>query len=257
MRYSILKKLAGELQKNSSSESQKINLLYLYLGEYAQVAGDTSSMLLYYHQVTVGTIFNLLRIKEFDNQITDQSFRMIAYAIEGLSAAGHFDEALAYIKMFKNPINRSSLYAFVGNELLKKRNTGNLTNRFLDSAKVELNRAENITQGQPNRQLYAQALIMQDPLKNESEAYRVIRNIPNKSFALSNICRAYAFHGELFKAQNDIPAFISDSDLAVFLWYFLYGYEEGNSVPGKAWNNFNSNYYSGSNLYIRYIDENS
>lgn len=257
IRYEVLKKLADELGERKDAPSSEMNLLYLYLGRYAQQAGDTSSMLNYYTKVQVNKIFNLLHVKEFDGQINDQSFRLIAFAVIGLSKTGHLDQSSQFISMFKNPINRSSLYAFAANQLLHEHYEGNLIRQYMDSAKVELSRAENISEGQPNRQVYAQSLVMKSPSDNVSEAYKVIRNIPDKSMAVRNICRAYAFHGELHKAQSVIPAVVSDSDLANFLWFFLYGYEEGKAILPKEWENFSEKYYSRQSLFIKYINENS
>ncbi len=256
-RYEILKKLDENLERRNIGQNLDFNLLYLYLGRDAQQAGDSAEMFKAYSKIQTKKLFNILQFKEFAGQINDQSFRMIAFAIEGLTKSRHFDLAHEFIMMFKNPINRSSLYAFVADELQKKHVEGDIITSLIDSAKAQMNLAGNITEGQPNKVLLAQALILQSPSQNAAEAFQLIKNIPEKSDAIRNICRSYAFHGDMFRAVSDISPLISSSDLASFYWYILLGYNEENDKQAKEWMEYDRNYFSRFNLFIRYIDENS
>jgi len=159
--------------------------------------------------------------------------------------------------MFKNPINRSTLYAFVADDLQEKQVEGKIITSLIDSAKAQMNLAENVTEGQPNKELLAPALILQSPSQNAGEALRLIKNIPEKSDAIRNICRSYAFRGDIFSATTSISPLISKSDLASFYWFILYGYAEGNNKSTKQWTEYNQNYILRFNRFIRYIDENS
>ncbi|HLY68770.1 MAG TPA: hypothetical protein VKR53_03505 [Puia sp.] len=256
-RYEILNKLDESLEKRNIGQNLDFNLLYLYLGKDAQQAGDSAEMFKYYRKIQTKKLFNILQFKEFAGQINDQSFRMIAFAIEGLTKFRHFELAHEFISMFKNPINRSSLYSFVADDLARQHAAGNIVASLIDSAKAQMNLAVNITEGQPNKELLAAALILQSPSQNAAEAFRLIKNIPEKFDALRNICRSYAFHGDIYKAKTDISPLISSSDLASFYWYILHGYAERNGAPAKEWIEYDGNYFSRLNLFIRYIDENS
>ena len=120
-----------------------------------------------------------------------------------------------------------------------------------------MNRAENITEGQPNRELLGTALILQSPSQNAAEAFRIIKNIPEKADATRNMCAAFAFNNEIFNAQENILPLISASDLSFFNWQILYGYNEANNRETNEWREYDDNYYTRINLFIKYIDENN
>ncbi len=256
-RYEILEKLDQELSRRKEDQAQDFNVLYLYLGLYALQSGKTQEMVRYYNKIQPKNFFNILRSKEFGPHVNDNSFRQIAWAIKGLTKTGHFEKARQFIAIFKNPMNRSTLYTFVANELIRENPGDSVAPQLIDSARMEMGRVENIGEDQPNREVLAHTLVMQSPSKNSEEAYRLIKNIPEKFNAMSNICRSYAFHGELYNAQARIPEFISDSDLAFFISCTLYGYADGNLESKKEWENFNRNYPGRFVKYITYIDENS
>ncbi|SRR5579871_1297892 len=255
--YEVLEKLSENINKNVASQNLDFNLLYLYLGLDAQQAGDSAAMLQFYDKIQLQKLFNIFQFKEYAGQINDQSFRLVAFAIEGLTKYGHFDLAYNFIKIFKNPINRASLYSFVANDLQKKKVKGDIIASLIDSAKKQVSLVTNVTEGQPEKQLLADALILQSPSQNGSEALHLIKNIPEKSEAARSICRSYAFAGEMYQAVKNIPSLISSTDQALFYWYILRGYAERNDQSMKDWVEYDNNYFSRWNLPIRYINENN
>jgi energy-coupling factor transporter ATP-binding protein EcfA2 len=257
IRYQVLKNLEQELSKRNISKSIDLNWLYLYLGKAAQDSGNNEDMLRYYNKIERANIFNLLRSKEFAGYVRDQSFRMIAYAMEGYIKAGQFDNAQKLAAMFKNPVNRSSLYAYTASQLLREKVKSSLIPQLIDSAYSEMARVENITDEQPNRRILAYALAMQDPSKNVSRAYGLIRNLPAKFATIQEICRSFSFYNDLHNGETNIPDFISGSDQADFLWNILYGYSEGTGVSEFSWKEFTQDYPKLKNQFILYLDENS
>jgi energy-coupling factor transporter ATP-binding protein EcfA2 len=257
IRDSVLKNMHLALLKNPNVKSIDLNWLYLYLGKYAQDSGRLDEMLSYYAKIEPAEIFNLLRDKDFGGFTRDQSFRMIAYAIEGYIKTGHTKEANTLVTMFKNPVNRSSLYAFAAINLLKEKFARNEVQPTIDSALKEMERVENVSSDQPNRSLLAYALTMQDPEKNLLQAYALIRNLRVKYSSMQDMCQAIAFHGDLYEAEKNIPESISATDQAAFLRKILAGYTEGNGGYGAAWSKYNSMYPVLIYQYIAYIDENN
>ena len=154
-------------------------------------------------------------------------------------------------------MNRSSLYAYAAINLLKEKFDNKKVQPVIDSAIKEMERVENITGEQPNRRLLAYALMMQDPEKNLSHAYTLIRNLPVKYTSMQEMCRAIAFHGDLYEAEKNVPESISASDQAAFLRKILAGYAEGNGGYDSSWNQYNISYPILYYQYIVYIDENN
>ena len=202
-------------------------------------------------------MFNLLRSKEFGGLVRNQSFRLIGQAVECYARSAQQKKAVQLISIFKNPVNRSSLYAYAAWDLLRRKHDGPVIQELIDSAVAEMNRIESSTNDQPNRNLLAHALVMQSPAKNTTEAYRLIKNLPVKFNAIQNICRSYAFYGDLHEARSNIPSFISSSDQSAFLWYLLYGYNQGTGMVEEEWRHFSNHYPEGLTNVIAYIDENN
>jgi len=115
---------------------------------------------------------------------------------------------------------------------------------------------ENLATGQPNRQVLAYALALQDPEANLSEANNLIKNINAKIFAMERITEAFAFQGNLYGAQYSIPTLISKTDQANFLSDILIGYMEGNVKMDERWKVFSESYVANQHHWIFYIDEN-
>jgi hypothetical protein len=255
-RYEILQRVEHEIVKNGSFREVDFNLLYLYLGRGALERGDYQSMSNYYDKIQIDKIFNNLRYKGLRGLVNDETFRLLANVVKGIAKNGHIDQAYSYIEIFKNPINRSSLYAWVSLNLQQENGSRELVKQFLDSAIAEMNRATDIKLGQPNRELIANALVMQNPTSNVAKAYGIIRNIPDKLTAIMEIGKSYGYYGKLYEANTAMPQFISHSDKASFYWYILLGYEHQLASPGEEWSNFDHNYIQFLLDNIKYLDEN-
>jgi energy-coupling factor transporter ATP-binding protein EcfA2 len=258
VRFGVLKKLDENLGARAADQGVDFNLLYLYLGQDAAKSGDSSAMIRYYSKIQLQKLFNIFQANQFAGQIKDQSLRLVAFAVEGLTKYHHPDMAYNLVKMFKNPINRATIYGFVATELQRQNVTGEVINALIDSAKKQVGLADNITDGQPDKCLLAPALILQSPAGNADEAARLIKNIPEKPDAERNMCMSYAFRGDLFLAVKNIPPLISPSDLASFYRNILYGYGIGETKKSKiGWDRYEEYYPPRFNFFIKYIDENS
>jgi energy-coupling factor transporter ATP-binding protein EcfA2 len=256
-RYIVLKNLEQSLAKRNLSSAIDLNWLYLYLGKEAQDSGKLDEMAGYYDKIDKANIFNLLREKNFFGFVRDQSFRLIGFAMEGYVKAGQFEKAHQLAMMFKNPVNRSTLYSFAASQLLKEKFDGKKVQPLIDSAFVEIDRKENSTNEQPNRGFLAYAITMENPDDNVSKAYSLIRNLPTKIDANKEICRSFAFHQKLYESVQNIPDFNSGSDQAEFLWYIMRGYTEAHPTDDAGWNKFMNNSIPRLNLNIIYVDEHS
>jgi hypothetical protein len=248
----VMMRLEKKLTQRNALLPQ-LNFINAYLGTEAYQAGNSETALLYYNKFDKDKIASLLRYSGSD--ANRAVFTQVATSVTGLSGMGRFEDAYAIIKTFKNPINRSSLYAFAAIELLRKNTASPIARQLIDSAQIELTRIENLSTGQPNRVLIAHALVMQDPAKNVSEAYRTIKNIDNKFWPTLRISRSFAFHGDLYQAQQNIAENISDSDQIEFLWNILFGYADGQNVEMKDWKEFQDNYPWQAIRVINYINE--
>lgn len=231
------------------------NRLYIYLGKEAQDSGKLDEMSGYYDKIDSSKIFNMLREKDFFGFVRDQSFRMIGFAVEGYMKAGNPARAYRLVNQFKNPSNRSSLYAFAAVSLLKEKGDDKLIRPLIDSALAEMDRKENRTNNQPNRGLLAYALAMENPSENTPKAYTLIRNLGTKFEAIRDISRGVAFRNELYGAEKNIPANISSSDEADFIWAILLGYSEGKTETRNEWKKYIQGYPARLKMNIVYVDE--
>jgi energy-coupling factor transporter ATP-binding protein EcfA2 len=253
-RYEVLQKLAAELDRRKADQAQDFNLLYLHLGLEAQEKGDKEKMLLYYRKLQPEKFLNILQVKEYGNNVNDLSLRLIALAVKGLTEAGQFDEAYKLMAIFKKPNNRSSIYSFAASEMIIGEGDSKLVQQFIDSAKQEMQRRLEAPGGQAYREKLAFALSMQDPGGSLTEIRTLIKNLPQKLFANMRISRAFAFHDQLYRANEVKPALISDNDLAELQWNILYGYNSKREVsPG--WKTYHESYRPFFIRSINYQDE--
>ncbi len=255
IRYDIMQRLADKLEKNNVEKSQDFNFLYLNLGLKTQQQGDQKSMQRYYGKIQHGNLLNILRTKEYANNVNDQAFRLMAFAVKGLTEAGQNQEAQKIIRVFKKPANRSSLYAFAAAEMLNEKKDLKQAQALIDSARNELNRSQNNTGFQPNRLVLSYALALQDPEKNMPEINMLIKNLPQKLFPTQSVCRAYAFNNFLYNARSYIPNLISDDDLADTNRYILYGYSLRSKESAPEWLSYNNNNIQIFTRRINYQDE--
>ena len=114
---------------------------------------------------------------------------------------------LAYnlLNVFKKEVNRSSLYAYASQLISLNEKAPESALRLLDSARKEMNRLDNPAVFQPNRHQVAMALMYLDPEENSAEAYRTIKNSPNKFEAIFRFSRAHAIHKHLYTAEQQTP----------------------------------------------------
>jgi hypothetical protein len=256
IRTNLLQKLASDIENRKAEQSQDFNLLYLELGKNAQDSGKQDLMLEYYRKVQPNNLLNILRTKEYANNVNNRSFRLIAFAVKGFVQTGHMDEAYKIVSAFKKTTNRSSLYAFAAGQLAAEKADPAIVNVLLDSSRAEMKRTQNVTSGQPNRQTLAYALGMQDPVKNSKEINALIKNLPEKLWPIRSMARTYAFNQRLYQATEVIPTLISDDDRAGTLWAILFDFGRSGSEPvAKEWKTYEESYFPNNIRRIDYQDE--
>ena len=256
IRTDLLQKLASIIEKRKAEQSQDFNLLFLELGKNAQDSGKQELMLEYYRKVQPNNLLNILRTKEYANNVNNRSFRLIAFAVKGFVQTGHMDEAYKVVSAFKKTANRSSLYAFAAGQLAAEKADPAVIDVLLDSSKVEMQRTQNVTAGQPNRAALAYALGMQDPVKNSQEINALIKNLPEKLWPIRSVARTFAFNRRLYQATEVIPTLISDDDRAGTMWAILFDYGRSGAEPvNKEWKTYQENYYPYIIRRIDYQDE--
>ena len=127
--------------------------------------------------------------------------------------------------------------------------------RLLDSARAEMIRLDNPAVFQPNRHQVAMALMYMDPEKYSGEAYRTIKNSPNKFQAIFRFSKSNAFHGNLYKAQQQAPSLISTGDKAGFYKNIIEGFNLMKSEKSE-WSKFKENENIFARRFLPYINEN-
>jgi len=131
-----------------------------------------------------------------------------------------------------------------------------LIQSMIDSSRAELKRTQNVTGGQPNRRMLAYALAMQDPQKNRNEINGLIKNLPEKLGAIRGTARSFAFNQDMYDAKAEIPALISDDDMAGSLWPILFEYARaGTRSVSPEWKTYQQNYLQLIIRNINYQDE--
>jgi hypothetical protein len=135
-----------------------------------------------------------------------------------------------------------------------KKGPPDMARRMLDSAILEMNK-DNPEQFQPNRLLVSIAKMFMDPEKNETSAYRTIKNAPFvKYLTMEQFSKAFSFHGNLYKASQQMPPQIANEDKGNFLYYTLFG----NNMTGERkteWMKYQDNYNTFDNSFLVYTNE--
>jgi len=257
VRYEIFKKLDRELSEREYIDQVDLNWLYFYLGELAYENNEAESMISFYKKINPENLLNILRSKEFGNQVNNHSFRLIATALEGLANSGDFEEINKLLKPFNKISNRTSLYSYAAKELLSKKLNPEMAKRLLDSARVEFSRTGVEATFQPHRAQLAFANTLYDPKENLEGSFRIIKNLERKDFAMQFILRSLGFHSNMYEAKRNIPEYISDDNYALLLSEVLYGYAEGKGDLKETWNEFQKGYPWFVSRFIWYIDESS
>jgi hypothetical protein len=254
---SSMERLSAELERRNASQSHDLNVLYLELGYRAQQAKDSAAVRRYYRRLRPENFPNILRYKEYANNVNSRSFRMMAFAVKGLTEIGLVDDARKIIASFKKPANRSSLYAFAAAEMYLAGSDKQKADHLLDSARAEADRIVNVQGVQFNREAIAYALSLQDPLKNRAEIYRMIKNLPVKARPNSKVAMGFAFHDRLYEAYHSNTALIPDEDRVANYFMTLYGRQPDNPEAPKAWEQYNDGHLKLFTQTIEYDDESS
>ena len=87
---------------------------------------------------------------------------MLAQLACELARYGKLEESYSLINALNNPINRSSIYAYVAKELSYQDFSAETIRIFIDSSFAEIDKIENLTTGQPNRTMLSYALALQN-----------------------------------------------------------------------------------------------
>ncbi len=242
LKYSTLVKIEKELSDRRAAEISDINLLYLYLGIEMAKRDNPDSMLYCYRKIKKNNFNNLFNYRAFDNQINIHSFRLLAQLTSELARFGKLKESYSLVNALNNPINRSSIYAYVAKELSYQDFSPEIIRIFIDSSYAEIDKIENLTTGQPNRTMLSYALALQNNKQDLDKAYNVIKNVPFKFVGYERIARSIAYHQHMFDANASIPDNISDTDITIFLWNIMYGYSLSAGQVDENWKIYNENY---------------
>ena len=249
----IMDQLALKLEERKANQSADLNILYLHLSELAFKQSEAEKGIACLEKIQPDKLLNSFQYKNF-NFVNTYSFELVGKAIASLSDNNKFDLAYTLLNVFKKEVNRSSLYAYASQLLSLDHKSPGIAMRLLDSARAEMNRLDNPALFQPNRHQVAMALMYIDPEKNSGEAYRIIKNSPNKFQAIFRFSKAYAFHGNLYKAQQQVPSLVSTGDKAGFYRHIIEGF---NLVKPKKieWMKFKENQQIFNRRFLPYINE--
>ncbi len=250
----LMDRLAAKLEESKANLVTDLNILYLHLGEFAFAKNDTSKGIAYLQRIQPDKLLNSFQYKNFDF-VNTYSFELVGKAIASLTVNNKFDLAYSLLNVFKKEVNRSSLYAYASQLVSIKDQQPESARRLLDSARIEMNRLDNPAAFQPNRHQVAMALMYMNPEKNSAEAYRIIKNSNNKFAAITRFSRAYAFQGNLHKAQQQAPLLISDGDKAAFFRSTIEGFNLAQTKK-KEWIKFKDNELIFSRRFLPYVNEN-
>ena len=257
IRFDVLKALVAQFEKSTATYSPEINLLYLHLANGALAVKDSVAALNYYQKLRPENLPDLLRLNEYDGNVNHYVFRQIAKAVMHLYESGNRQKSFEIVRVFKNAVNRSSIYAYGARELILEKKESPLIQALIDSSRSELSRTVNLTSEQPNRQVLAEALTLQSPDKNKDEIARLIRNLSQKNWAYQSIAMSFAFRNELYQAKEAIPALISDGDMSSFIWMILYRYGQTNSIMEPGWKIFSQQHRPQTTDGLVFINENN
>ena len=250
----LMEQLAAKLEERKANQIADLNILYLHLSDQAFNLKETDKGIAYLKKIQPDKLLNAFQYKLI-NFVNNYSFELTAKAIADLTVNNQFDLAYTFLNVFKKEVNRSSLYAYASQLISLNKQSPELAQRMLDSAIIEKDRLDKPAAAQPNRHQVAIALMYINPEKNSGEAYRVIKNSSNKFVSMTRFSRAYAFHGSLYKAQQEAPSLISAGDKAFFFRNSIEGFNLS-QIKKKEWQKFQDNQLFFSRVLLNYINEN-
>jgi len=250
----VMDQLTSKLEERKANQSTDMNILYLHLAENAFNLKETEKGIAYLKKIQTDKLLNSFRSINF-GFVNSYSFELVGNAVAELTANKQFDLAYTFINVFKKEVNRSSLYAYASQLISLDQQFPELARRLLDSARVEMNRLDNLAVFQPNRHQVAMALMYIDPEKNSAEAYSVIKNSFGKFQAIFRFSRAHAFYGNLYQAQQQAPSLISAEDKTAFFSYSIDGFNL-KQPEKKEWKKFKDNEMIFTRKFLPYVNEN-
>lgn len=250
----LMDRLAAKLEERKANQIADLNILYLHLAENAFNQNDTAKGIAYLRQIQLDKLLNAFQYKNF-GFVNTYSFELVGKAIADLTANNQFDLAFTFLNVFKKEVNRSSLYAYASQLISLNQQSPELALRLLDSARIEMTRLDIPAVFQPNRHQVAMALMYMNPEKNSKEAYQTIKNSNNKFAAITRFSRAYAFHGNLYNAQQQAPPLISAGDKAGFFGNNIDGFNLAQTKK-KEWTKFKNNELIFARRFLPYVNEN-
>lgn len=249
----FMERLAAQLEARKGNQVADMNILYLHLIRAALHSNELEKGIAFLERIQPDKLLNAFQYNTFLAP-NNYSFELVANAIATCAVADRFDIAFRLVDVFNKPVNRSSLYAAASQDLSLSNRASEAARRLLDSARAEMGRLDNPSVFQPNRHQIAMALMYLDPEDNSSEAYRVIKNSPNKFQAIFRFARAHARRGNLYEAQQQAPALISTEDRAGFIRHTLAGYLSA-QPENPEWKRFIVNQPFFTRRFIPYINE--
>lgn len=254
--FDVLVKLESELAKLDAKDRVDLNFLYLYLGYYAVEKGDQSLALQYYSKLRVENFGNGLRFRISPGLSNNTSFALMAKAFNFYLQNGKQAEAKNILNFFKKSVNRSTLYAATAREFSVQQAKASLVMALLDSAKLEMNRLENLNSEQPNRFRIVVAMLVHSPTEGSiTQANGIIKNQALKLTIQQRMAQQLAYRGELFKATEIIPSNLSDADQLDFLWYILHGHADSKPTTPE-WEEYENIYEVWKTMkWVPYVDE--
>ncbi|MFN2374459.1 MAG: hypothetical protein ABR545_11690, partial [Cyclonatronaceae bacterium] len=253
--YDQLQQIAGKLEQREAEQVADLNLLYLYLSDAAFNAGDSDQGIASLRRVRTDRLLNSFQytLPFFFNT---QSLEMVAIAVGHLAEHNEFELAYELVNVFRNVVNRSTLYAYASQQVSLRNASEEAAARLIDSARVEMGRLDNPSAFQPNRPNVASALMFHDTRQNREEAYQIIRNSNQKINAMSSFAHAEAKGQNLYRALQHIPDLISSADRAFMLRDAVTGYYQNDEVPA-GWEMYSQNEFWAVRRFLPYIREGS
>ena len=253
--YSLMERLALKMEERKANESADLNILYLHLAEQAIKRNEVKKAINFVEKIQPDKLLNAFQYKNY-GFANSYSFELVGKSIAFLSANNRFDLAYTLLNVFKKNVNRSSLYAYASQLLSLDHKSPKTAKRLLDSARAEMMRLDNPAVFQPNRHQVAMALMYMDPGKNSGDAYRIIKNSPNKFQAIFRFSRAIAFDdGNLYKARQQMQSLISTGDKAAFYRNIIEGYNLARPMKNE-WSKFKENELIFTRRFLPYVNEN-
>ena len=250
----LLEKLELKLSQKNIDQYADINMIYLQLASLEFNALQPAKAISYAQKINTAKLLNAFQMRNNGNTNV-YIFENICNVVAGLGANDRFDLVEKLVNVFKNKINRSSIYGYASQLVMLQLKDKVKARRFIDSAMAEMKRIDKPELFQPHKAQIAIALMYLDPVANETEATRLIKNTQVRFDALYLYGQAFAFHDKLYEATRRMPPLFSSGDQTYFLKYTIVGYYLREKVDNK-WKGFLDNEFILSRRYLPYVDEN-